>query len=155
MTARKEAPVYRGWTVPDRYVSKPSDLDACPECGGPKTKHGTVCIACRRRIGRASRPASDRFWEKVAKGEGCWEWQGARDPHGYGRFQVVTGTTQKANRFAYELTNGPVPTGLYVLHHCDNPPCVNPAHLYAGTQRDNVRDMVARGRQRFGGRSVA
>jgi len=67
MNAPKDRPIYRGWAVPDVYVSRPSDLDECPGCGGPKTKHGMVCIACRRRIGRVSRwgnrSVEERFWD--------------------------------------------------------------------------------------------
>lgn len=85
-----------------------------------------------------------RFWEKVALGEGCWAWQGDKCD-GYGRVRVQ-GRHRKAHRIAYEMLNGPIPVGLYICHHCDNPSCVRPSHLYAGTQRDNMRDRGARGR---------
>jgi hypothetical protein len=137
-----------GWTIPEVYTSRKWDLDECPECGGPKTKHGSMCIACRRRIGRASRPLAERFWEKVDRSvlDGCWPFLGARDPDGYGRVMVGRDRRDKANRVAYMLTSGPIPDGLQVLHRCDNPPCCNPAHLFAGTPLDNMRDMIAKGR---------
>lgn len=95
----------------------------------------------------------ERFWTKVNRGasDECWEWT-AGTSHGYGSFGVggrAAGHVA-AHRFSWELVNGPVPAGLFVLHHCDNPPCVNPAHLYAGTSADNVRDMVTRGRAKGG-----
>jgi hypothetical protein len=85
-----------------------------------------------------------RFWAKVAVGPGCWEWT-AGTQYGYGRF-VLGGRTFKAHRLSYEISVGVIPDGLKVLHHCDNPPCVNPAHLFVGTHADNVRDREAKGR---------
>ena len=74
--------------------------------------------------------------------EGCAEWPFYRDPHGYGRV-----TSQLAHRRVWELAHGPIPVGLCVLHRCDNPPCVNPAHLFLGTIQDNNADMIAKGRK--------
>jgi hypothetical protein len=78
---------------------------------------------------------------------------GDHNDDGYGRVHIPKGKPVPAHRFSYELVNGPIPDGLRVLHHCDNPPCVNPVHLFVGTQADNGRDMVAKGRWRdkFGG----
>jgi HNH endonuclease len=87
-----------------------------------------------------------RFWEKVQKTETCWVWTGTMETGGYGRINVG-GKWQRAHRVAWELSIGPIQAGLCVCHRCDNPPCVNPAHLFLGTQRDNLRDMVAKGRQ--------
>lgn len=101
-----------------------------------------------------------RFWSLVATAtrQECWPWQGQRNNHGYGRFQVRTDRPESgrprriayertyAHRQAYELVFGPIPEGLRVLHRCDNPPCCNPAHLFLGTQRDNVMDMWRKGR---------
>lgn len=89
----------------------------------------------------------ERFWEYVNKTETCWLWTGFRDSDGYGKFQIGTNQKKKsvrAHRFSYELVHGP--TELLVLHNCDNPPCVNPDHLYAGTHSDNMKDMYAKGR---------
>lgn len=87
------------------------------------------------------------FWSQVEKGDGCWCWTGNRHRQGYGRLKV-NGRTTYAHRIAYELECGPVPSGLKVLHGCDNPPCCNPAHLSTGTQLANVADAVRKGRMR-------
>lgn len=94
------------------------------------------------------------FWSHVAKVEGaCWEWQGAKC-RAYGKFTSRTlGGTFAAHRLAWVFTFGEVPNGLHVLHRCDNPPCCNPAHLFLGTQADNVSDMHAKGRGAKGDRS--
>lgn len=89
-----------------------------------------------------------RFWKKVNKGEGCWEWTAARSADGYGVIGAGGrgGPLLRAHRVSYEIHNGPVPIGMYVCHHCDNPPCVRPDHLYAGTNQQNQLDAVKRGR---------
>lgn len=95
------------------------------------------------------RSLSDRFWGKVyvnTLGPGCWLWVGAINPDGYGTFQVATRQSALAHRVAWELTHGPIPDGAYVLHHCDVPGCVNPGHLFIGSQADNVADMMSKGR---------
>lgn len=94
-----------------------------------------------------SRPVADRFWEKVTKGDGCWEWQGARIPHGYGNMTVPDHGHDYAHRISWQLHNGEIPAGLWVLHHCDNPPCVRPDHLFLGTAQDNVDDSIRKGRR--------
>lgn len=93
-------------------------------------------------------PVAIRFARLVERGPGCWLWKGARQPNGYGRFSAYSKArkTQMAHRWAWILANGPIPDGMRVLHRCDNPPCVNPAHLFLGTDSDNMRDCVAKGR---------
>lgn len=87
-----------------------------------------------------------RFWDKVDKnGDGCWLWKATKIPDGYGMF-YLRGHMILSHRFAWELTNGPIPKGLEVLHKCDNPPCVRPEHLFLGSKSDNIRDCVKKGR---------
>ena len=88
---------------------------------------------------------TDRFWSKVKRADGCWLWRAAKNKHGYGLFSV-SGRSTLAHRVAYELMNGPIPTGRSVMHKCDTPSCVNPDHMRVGTQSDNVQDMVEKGR---------
>lgn len=76
---------------------------------------------------------------------GCWEFNGGRNPDGYGVI-FVEGVLQHAHRTAWEVWRGLVPTGFCVCHHCDNPPCINPKHLFVGDMRYNMLDMVAKNR---------
>jgi hypothetical protein len=86
----------------------------------------------------------DRFLEKICYGlSGCWYWRGSRSKFGYGCFG-----RKKAHRYSYELFNGKITNGLFVLHKCDIRNCVNPNHLFLGTQKDNVLDMVKKNRNK-------
>lgn len=87
----------------------------------------------------------DRFWSKVKISDGCWEWTAATDHCGYGRFGI-RGRNRLAHRVSFCIHVGPVPEGMCVLHRCDNPPCVNPDHLFLGTQKDNMRDRDSKRR---------
>lgn len=76
---------------------------------------------------------------------GCWLWEGAASGPGYGTIWF-DGRTYATHRLSWEVHRGPIPEGLFVLHHCDTPACVNPDHLFVGTQQDNFDDMRSKGR---------
>jgi hypothetical protein len=79
---------------------------------------------------------------------GCWEWQAYKDKKGYGGFGVMHKRVERAHRYSYRNFRGSIPVGMCVLHACDNPSCVNPAHLWLGTDLDNATDRDAKGRRR-------
>ncbi len=100
----------------------------------------------RKRFYPSSDPL-ERFWSKVIKTDTCWEWQGKPDIGGYGIFVIRSYERIRAHRFSWELYNRcPVPDGMFVCHHCDNPRCVRPDHLFIGTNQDNLRDASVKGR---------
>lgn len=114
------------------------DDDRCSKCGADveETYTARICQGCYRL----------RFLKYVVKERnGCWEWSGFRDRAGYGHFKF-NGKMPGAHRVSYVLFNGPIVKSLHVLHQCDNPPCVNPAHLFLGTPSDNALDSVRKGR---------
>lgn len=88
-----------------------------------------------------------RFWEKVHKRgpDECWEWKTRSGRRDYGCFSI-NGKPQRAHRVSWIMHFGEIPEGLFVCHSCDNPPCINPRHLWLGTAQDNVVDMVRKGR---------
>ena len=131
-----------------------------PECDRPHKGRGLCDMHLQRlrRTGTTDSPVrslADRFWEKVDKRgpNECWEWQGARRVSGYGAIYPGesgrSGPSLKAHRVSLQLAGVDI-DGLVVRHRCDNPPCVNPAHLEIGEQVENVADMVGRGRHSHG-----
>lgn len=96
-----------------------------------------------------------RFWNKVKViSNSCWEWQGGKNKNGYGKFNVTYGFGEykdiSAHRYSYQLKYKIIPADMWVCHTCDNPPCVNPDHLFLGNVQDNVNDCVAKNRHARG-----
>lgn len=119
-------------------------------CGCKKTE-----VTVARNIETKTIPVKQRFQDGYEVSEtGCWEWKKGKDANGYGIIHV-SGRLMKAHRLSWQLHKGEIPDhdsyhGMMVCHHCDNPGCVNPEHLFLGEAKDNVLDMVAKGRNRFG-----
>ncbi len=91
------------------------------------------------------------FWSKAsitANPDKCWEWQAGHNKGGYGKFGIG-GKWKLANRVAWELVNGSIPDSMKVLHECDNPSCINPRHLFLGTDLDNAKDRERKGRGHY------
>ena len=104
---------------------------------------------CAGHVGR--RPIEARFWARVHKGTGCWDWLGCVRG-GYGTISYL-GKQVQSHRLSYEWSYGQIPYGLWVLHRCDNRSCVRPDHLFLGTPLDNNRDAINKGRNARGSKS--
>lgn len=88
-----------------------------------------------------------RFWRQVDKTGDCWVWRGCKTIWGYGKIRLVRPRrTVSAHRFSWQISSGEIPSGLLVLHKCDNRVCVRPDHLFLGTQKDNIQDCIKKGR---------
>ena len=94
-----------------------------------------------------------RFWKYVKKTKTCWLWVGCENGYGYGVIGTgIKGKNIGAHRLSWQIHNGEIPKGLWVLHKCDNPPCVNPKHLFLGDNKINCMDLKQKGRNLFGER---
>lgn len=109
---------------------------------------GTKCKPCYWKIRKETYRKSweDRFLASFEKGAGCWLWKRSLRTHGYG-CMLKDGKLRSAHKLSYELFKGPVPRSKFILHTCDIPRCVNPKHLYAGTQSQNLKDAYSRKRK--------
>lgn len=124
--------------------------------GGPSAKSYLAEVSRMAKHRCKPIPLEERFWPKVdVRGlDDCWEWRGSKDGCGYGMIKADK-VTRRAHRVSWRLHNGPIPKGMQVLHHCDNPGCMNPAHLFLGSNMDNVQDKVQKGRQARGNKLVS
>lgn len=129
-------------------------LENCLVCKSPIRKDRNNKFYCSRRcMGIAQRrPINERFWSRVDKRgpNDCWEWMGGRYHSGHGSTGADINGERRTHRLSWVFHNGPIPNGACVLHACDNPPCVNPKHLFLGSQLENVADMKAKGRTAIG-----
>ena len=125
-------------------------LGLCNKHWRRNKKFGSPAAVSSHRGSNRGVPAEERFWKGVVKTENCWVWKLGKDKDGYGIFKGMIGTTtfKRAHRYSYALHTGDLLIGAQVLHSCDNPRCVNPAHLSSGTAADNMRDKLQKGRQR-------
>lgn len=111
----------------------------------------------KKKIPRSNKnePLKARFFARAKKSRGCWQWAGTTDWKGYGVIEIKKpGAARRhvlrAHRISFEIFNGVIPPGKFICHKCDNPPCVNPKHLFIGDRSDNMQDCFTKGRGRTG-----
>jgi hypothetical protein len=140
-------------------MKKEGTMSVCAECGGDyyappshREKRSFCSRPCKAKAQSKwqVRDVAERFWEKVDKSGDCWLWTaGCLTAGGYGSIRI-NGKAERAHRVAYTLTVGPIPDGMLLRHTCDNPKCVNPAHLLFGGKRENTKDALERGQHVVG-----
>lgn len=128
----------------------------CELCGTPFfTSPGLIAAGwgrfCSRDCGYKGRSGGieARFWRNVRRTDYCWEWTASTDRGGYGSISE-NNKSRGAHQVSWEIHFGPIPDGMFVLHKCDNPPCVRPDHLFLGTSKDNAQDRQQKGRWKGG-----
>jgi hypothetical protein len=102
----------------------------------------------------ATQAAREKFFRRVATGRGCWNWMGGKTAYGYGQI-YADGKVVSTHRFSYSEYHGRIGRGVFICHRCDNPACVRPSHLFAGSAAKNNRDMKEKGRAAHGERNGA
>jgi len=141
----------------EHFEEVPEGQCVMHRCGAPNCVNPEHLYVPPKRVvehgarpGPKARPAEERFWVKVDKSDtsGCWEWTGNKNGSGYGLFMVRSPKKELAHRVSYRWDRGSLPPEKLVCHRCDNPGCVNPSHLFLGSARDNIIDMVEKGRGR-------
>ena len=136
--------------VLDKYATHGSWIPELRELGRSKSaiRGRAAHLGISTKLGAKSIPVEERFWKFVDKSTDCWIWRGASE----GRYGLIgiggSGNMDYAHRVSWKLNFGNIPSGLFVLHKCDNSLCVNPSHLFLGTHQDNMDDMKRKGRVR-------
>lgn len=149
--------IIRNWMIPGRILTVKCSFDGCNKVA----LTAGLCAGHNRQrwAGEKMRPLQlqyhglseyDRFFKRVIVGtpKQCWPWTGSQMGEWHGQWRNEAGLHELTHRAAWRLMKGEIPKGLFVLHRCDNAVCVNPAHLFLGTQSDNLKDMWAKGRAR-------
>lgn len=129
----------------------------CIVCKSAPAIGRKLCRVCYNEAWQAERlddypplTAEDVFEDRIEKTPTCWLWTGGKNGYGYGIFILPGEKKVRAHRYSYEHFIGPIPEGKIILHTCDNPPCVNPAHLRVGTKADNNKDTSIKRRHNYG-----
>ena len=132
------------WRI-NKFYGTPTPLCWCGEPAQTNGGNQGASLLCQ------SHTLTARFWEHVdiKSDDECWEWQGSRTAAKYG-LMYWNGELQYVHRLSLEFDGRPVPNRWHACHVCDNPPCVNPKHLFPGTPKDNMLDKVSKGRHTFG-----